>query len=204
MPKCVLCNQNKAKRLCAGIDGMICSFCCGTKREKEISCFSSCAYLKQGKEYQNSRAVNKLVDANFNKQAEDIFNDDSAAKIAFPLEKFFIKRFYRDPSVNDNDIYAALEKIYSYRTGITKEIKSNNQCHDLIFIEFLKVDRKTKRISDDFKNQVLLRILKSIKNVSGGILGNRNYLEMIYSQFNSNGKWSEMFSEFKENEFEDE
>lgn len=198
MSKCVLCNQNKAKRLCAGISGIICSLCCGTKREKEIICFESCEYLKQGKDYQSSRAVSKLVNKNFNEQAEDIFNDDSAAEFVFPLEKFFIERFYNDPSVNDNDIYAALEKLYSYLTGMIKELKPVNQCQELIFIEFEKMDKKTKRIGIDFKNQAILRILKSIKNVSGGILGNRNYLEMIYSQFNFSGKWGGMFNEFKE------
>ncbi|EKE20752.1 MAG: hypothetical protein ACD_7C00492G0004 [uncultured bacterium] len=49
------------------------------------------------------------------------------------------------------------------------------------------------------KTKSILRILKSIKTSSGGILGNRNYLEMIYSQTNKDGKWNWMFSSFGEN-----
>jgi len=201
MTKCALCNQNKAKRFCAGISGTICSFCCGTKREKEIICFHSCEYLKQGKKYQNSRIVSKLVNENFNEKAEDIYQDDSnnelISKFTFPLETFFIEQFYNDSSISDNDIYTALEKLYLYRLGTIKELEPSNQCQKLIFAKFENLNEKTKLISGDLKNKAILRILKSIKNVSGGVFGNRNYMEVVYSNFNSDGKWSDMFDELK-------
>ena len=34
---------------------MICAVCCGTKREVEIDCPGSCAYLKSGREYESER-----------------------------------------------------------------------------------------------------------------------------------------------------
>ncbi len=192
MAKCILCNQNKAKRFCAGISGTICSFCCGTKREKEIICFSSCEYLKHGREYQNSRVVSKIVNENFNEEAEDIYQNDNnkelIEKFSHPLEIFFIEQFYDDKSIGDSNIYEALEKLYSYRAEIAKELNPSNKCQRLIFEKYGTINEKTKMIDDDLKNKAILRILKSIKNVSGGIFGNRNYLEVLRSMFFSGGK----------------
>jgi len=72
-------------------------------------------------------------------------------------------------------------------------LEVDNQYEELIFREFDKLDKATANIPPDLKAQSILRILKSIKTSSGGILGNRNYLEMIYSQFHKDGRWSHLF-----------
>lgn len=192
MAKCILCNQKKAKRFCAGISGMICSFCCGIKREREITCFRSCEYLRQGKEYQNGRVASKLVNENFNEEAEDIYRDNNCKelveKFSHPLEMFFIEQFYNDKPIGGGEIYEALEKLYSYRAEKANELNPSNKCQKLIFEKYGEINEKTKMIKDDLKSKAILRILKSIKNVSGGIFGNRNYLEVVFSLFYPNGK----------------
>lgn len=45
MRTCPLCNTRKAKRSCPALGYDICPTCCGTKREVEIACPSSCVYL---------------------------------------------------------------------------------------------------------------------------------------------------------------
>lgn len=49
--KCPLCNTRKAKRLCPAKSAQICNVCCATKREIEIDCPMSCAYLREGYSY---------------------------------------------------------------------------------------------------------------------------------------------------------
>jgi hypothetical protein len=93
MDKCTVCGK-KSKRFCPGLKDAICSYCCGTKRQKEIICLVECEYLKQGKEYQTARQISQEVSSNFNTEAEDIFQySDEAIKFVAPLEKFFVKNF---------------------------------------------------------------------------------------------------------------
>jgi hypothetical protein len=42
---CPLCRQRKARRTCPALGQSICSVCCGTKRQIEITCTSDCRYL---------------------------------------------------------------------------------------------------------------------------------------------------------------
>jgi hypothetical protein len=194
MAKCIIC-EKKSKRLCSAIGGSICSFCCGTKRQKEINCFTECEFLKQGQEYQDAKEISREVNAHFNIEEDDILQHD-ADVIVFvsSLENFFIEKFYNDKRFDDSDIYRALSKLYSYQTERADFPKNENECGKLIFEKFKKLDKKYSDFDASTKKISVLRILKSIKLSSGGFLGNRNYLEMIYSQFNPDGKWSQLFS----------
>lgn len=196
--KCYICNQGKAGRFCAAVSEDICSFCCGSKRQKEIECFSACEYLKQGQEYQLSRQISHEINSSFQTEAEDIFqNEDDAIRFVGPIEKLFVKKFYNDKNTNDDNIYDALIRIYAYQTGRIETLSAENECEETIFKIFKKIDKEFPDIPGNIKTGSILRILKSIKNSSGGALGNRNYLEMIYSQFNKDGRWSHMFKMIK-------
>lgn len=46
---CPLCGGGKAKRLCPALDQVICATCCGTKRQVEIRCPSSCGWLQSAR-----------------------------------------------------------------------------------------------------------------------------------------------------------
>lgn len=159
----------------------------------EIACPERCGYLEKGEEYQIRREINKKVNSSFHSEEDDVFQIDEVIDFAAPLEMFFVEKFYDDKNVNDNDIYEALSKLYLLQTGKSDFKKTKNkECEELIFEKFSKLDKKFPKLSKDLKERSILRILKSIKEISGGIFGNRNYLELIYSQFNENGKWRDM------------
>jgi hypothetical protein len=52
MAKCPLCSERSGKRYCPAKSVQICAICCGTKREIEIDCPSSCGYLKASRDYE--------------------------------------------------------------------------------------------------------------------------------------------------------
>src|SRR5690349_25026019 len=52
MAICPLCSERAGKRYCPAKGNQICAVCCGTKREIEIDCPSSCPYLKASRSYQ--------------------------------------------------------------------------------------------------------------------------------------------------------
>ena len=55
MARCPLCSERSAKRFCPAKQTSICTVCCGTKREVEIDCPSSCVHLQTGRSYESER-----------------------------------------------------------------------------------------------------------------------------------------------------
>ena len=197
MAKCSSCGERKGNRFCPGLNANICSLCCGTKREKEIHCLESCQYLKSGKDYQLGRKIDKRISSDLHAETTDVFGTDEAAAFVMPLERFFIVQFYHDKEVSDLRIIESLRKIYAFQKGIIPALKGENRTEELILLKFREVNRKFFNLSDDLKARAILRIIKSIRSSSGGALGNRNYLEMIYSQHTGKGKWADLFQKLE-------
>ncbi len=57
MATCPLCSERSGKRYCPAKETLICAVCCGTKREIEIDCPSSCSYLIAGSTYEAEKRV---------------------------------------------------------------------------------------------------------------------------------------------------
>jgi hypothetical protein len=57
MATCPLCSDRPGKRYCPAIAEQICAVCCGTKREIEIDCPSSCSYLKASRSYESEKPI---------------------------------------------------------------------------------------------------------------------------------------------------
>src|SRR5437870_12186514 len=57
MATCPLCSSRSGKRYCPAIAEQICAVCCGTKREIEIDCPSSCPYLKASRSYESEKPI---------------------------------------------------------------------------------------------------------------------------------------------------
>jgi len=55
MARCPLCSERPAKRFCPAKETRICPVCCGSKREVEIDCPSSCHHLIAGRVYESDR-----------------------------------------------------------------------------------------------------------------------------------------------------
>jgi hypothetical protein len=110
------------------------------------------------------------------------------------IERFFVDRFYADREVNDTHILQSMSRLYAFLSGTLPALEPQNGTEKLIFNEFAEVDRKTRHLPGVLKARVVLRIIKSIRSSSGGVLGNRNYLEMIYSQNTGKGKWVDLFT----------
>jgi hypothetical protein len=193
MAKCASCGERKGNRFCPGLNVSICSLCCGTKREKEILCVEVCEYLRKGKDYQLNREIDKKISSDLQAETSDVFEIDEVAALVTPLERFFVNQFYPDKEARDNHIYEALTKIYAFQKGILPALEGENQTEELIFEKFNEVNRRASSLSDDLKARAILRIIKSIRSSSSGVLGNRNYLEMIYSQHTGKGKWADLF-----------
>src|SRR3989475_5358683 len=57
MAICPLCSDRHGKRYCPAVAEPICAVCCGTKREVEIDCPSSCGYWKASRSYESEKPI---------------------------------------------------------------------------------------------------------------------------------------------------
>ncbi|HUL22889.1 MAG TPA: hypothetical protein VLZ10_15640 [Thermodesulfobacteriota bacterium] len=197
MAKCASCGERKGDRLCPRLKASLCSLCCGTKREKEILCVETCESLKRGKDYQLNREIEKRISSDLHAETADIFERDEVAVFPMALEKFFVDRFYGDKEARDDDIYKALTKIYAFQKGILADLEGENKFEKSVFKKFNEVDRQFSSLSAELKAKAILRMIKSVRSSSSSVLGNRNYLEMIYSQHTGKGKWAELFQKLE-------
>ncbi len=181
--KCLSCNEIKGKRKCPALNGLICSICCGTKRLKEINCPSECGYLEMGLANQNSKEISKAINLTFPSESHDIFKNEKVVKeLAMPFENFMAENFYEDESINDTHINEVLSKIYLCMINKENVLKADNEFEQKLIDGYHLIFNKSE-LSEDLKSKLILRLLMSIKQMSGGILGNKNYLRFIYNQF---------------------
>ena len=52
---CAVCKTRREKRHCPGVEGEICTVCCGTEREETIDCPLDCEYLQLAHKRENLR-----------------------------------------------------------------------------------------------------------------------------------------------------
>jgi hypothetical protein len=197
MAKCATCSERQGDRFCPELKASICSLCCGTKREKEILCDGACEYLKKGKAYQLGREIEKKVTSDLQAETSDVFEMDEVAAFVMALEVFLVDQFYKDEEVSDNHIYEALTKIYASQKGILRGLEGENKSEESIFKMFSEVTKRFSNLSEELRARAILRIIKSVRSSSSVILGNRNYLEMIYSQHTGKGKWAALFQKLE-------
>ena len=110
-----------------------------------------------------------------------------------PIELCFVREFYDDSKVSDKDIYEALEKVYWHRTGRADSLTPTNRCETVVFAMVAAADAEHPLLSAEVKAKAILRVMRSIKSCTGEPFGPRNYLELIYSMFYKDGRWSEEF-----------
>jgi hypothetical protein len=107
----------------------ICTICCGSKREVEIDCPSSCSYLRSGREYESARRLQDKTPPAFSSHwEEDFLKKHGPVFAAMYRIIVMVRREY--PELIDGDARAALEALRkTYETeekGIFYDFKPNS------------------------------------------------------------------------------
>jgi hypothetical protein len=103
MARCPLCSDRPGKRYCPAKADHICAVCCGTKREVEIDCPSSCPHLIAGRSYE---AEKRIPDPELVQKVEKYSNDFvySYAPILDAISRCVVEERLRSPWLVDNDV----------------------------------------------------------------------------------------------------
>lgn len=95
--------------------------------------------------------------------------------------------------IKDNNVYNCLMKIHYTLSG-QGGLYQFSEIEQRIFDEFKKITEKEKT-PDDLQKTIVLRLMKSVQMLTGGIGGNRNYFETLRGQFTGTGHMAHMFDE---------
>ncbi|AGY77721.1 hypothetical protein [Clostridium autoethanogenum] len=186
MAKCILCNKKiKFARKCPALNETICSTCCGNKKGSEIQCTNSCNYFVEGQIKENKKQIIQLVKESFNSEFEDIYQDEKILRLVAPFEKFIFKNYYNHRDVTDEFISDCYTKMYYSLEG-KGNVYSFNEIEKDIFDEFNKIVKKTK-MPIEAQKLILIRMMKSVDSMTGGMFENRMYLELLRNNFTGTG-----------------
>ena len=177
MAKCMHCNKKmKFTRECTALNEVICSTCCGSKKGLEIKCKEDCKYFIANVIKENKKHVMKLVKESFNDEYEDMYQDEKILQLVGPFEQFMFNKYYSDRNSTDEFIFNCYMKMF-YCLNEKGSIYTFSEVETEIFNEFSRIAKKTKTPIES-QRLILIRMMKSVDSMTGGMFGNRMYLEL--------------------------
>ncbi|MHB9028847.1 MAG: hypothetical protein ACYC9O_08770 [Candidatus Latescibacterota bacterium] len=177
--KCAHCGKNAAKRHCPPLDRTICPVCCGGNRLKTIDCDDECRYL-DNEQYQEKvfaeKELNELLHTVPSGQFDDIFRDDDAAGIAYTFETLiadcYVKKLFH---LNDVKVKNTLARLYFVtQRGKIEELDDFGKLLRHAYNQKLR-----EGYDAEFIGKVMLRMIISIKRMTGGAMGPCSYLNYV-------------------------
>jgi len=171
--------------VCPALNGLICSQCCGEHSAVDIACTADCSYLKNvliGRQNQEiSLEVERGIrDVNPDVLGYDIYEKtEEHARMAFTIESSFRNNYLAGQPVNDAGVMELLKLIHR-RYYCRKEVYTQDERlgHSLDTFEALKKSFD-EILPEAEQEKVIMRLLLSIKNISGGRFGDYGYLNYL-------------------------
>jgi hypothetical protein len=114
---CAICETRKPKRLCPGVNGEICTICCGTEREQTVDCPLECEYLREAHRHENPPELDPATLPNQDIRVTEAFLEENEPIFVLLACAVLEAAIETAASITDFDIRDALESlIRTYRT----------------------------------------------------------------------------------------
>ena len=203
MVKCWFCKGKKAKRYCAPIENLLCPICCGENRLKKIDCIEDCRYL-EGVAFQKKRddekTFSKLMESVPHSQYDDIFHEPGVALMAGEIETF-VRDIYMAGNIRITDkiVYESYKLIY--KVHFDDQSPEEHQIDDLTQ-ELLKLYANNIKMWEfnmerNKIGQVFLRLMISVKKMSGDRFGEFGYLNYLKNNLGNINPTKQVIAEDK-------
>lgn len=185
MAKCWLCSTKKGKRYCSPLDKVICPICCATSRLKKIDCNGDCRYLS-GVALQSKRAEDREFSELMNRvphgEHDDIFKEPAVAFMAYDIESL-VRDIYisEDIRTTDKTVREAYKNLYAiqFKGEPIEESQLDQLTKELLELYSRNIDIWQSNMKEEMIGQVFLRLMISVKNMSGGRMGEFGYLNYL-------------------------
>ena len=113
---CVICGIRKPRRHCPGVQGNICSLCCGTEREQSIDCPLDCEYLRDAHAHEKTPEFDPTTLPNQDIPITEEFLKTNEVLLAFMAMMLF-EAARQNTAYTDWDVREAMEALVkTYRT----------------------------------------------------------------------------------------
>lgn len=185
MAECWYCKKNKGKRYCPPLENILCPVCCAKNRLKNIDCPEDCGYLEGAAFHavkEEEKTFNNLMNSVPHGQYDDIFQNEEIAFVAFELESF-IREMYINGKIKMTDrmVFECYKNLYTILienktlekdqlTGLMKELMELYNERISYWISF---------IGEETAGQLFIRLMRSVKQMSGGKMGEFGYLNYL-------------------------
>jgi len=185
MAKCWFCQKRKGKRYCSPIENILCPICCSKSRLINIDCNEDCRYL-EGVAYHKGREeekeFSKLMESVSHSQHDDIFQDMEVALMAGEIETFIRDIYIKENTrITDKLVYESYKKVYQkhFKNELIEEDKLDRLTKGLLQLFDTNIEIWEINMGRIKIGQVFLRLMISIKKMSGGNLGEFGYLNYL-------------------------
>src|SRR5580704_3621580 len=113
---CAICQTRRPRRFCPGVQGDICTLCCGTEREVSVDCPLDCEYLREAHKHEKPQPLTAESFPNPDLRASREILEENEEFLTF-LAHALGKAALSNPAIVDFDIREALEaSIRTHRT----------------------------------------------------------------------------------------
>ena len=185
MAKCWFCKTKKGKRYCAPVDNLLCPICCGKNRLQKIDCIETCRHL-QGVEFQKQRddekEFSKLMNSVPHGQYDDIFQESGVALIAHDIEILICNIYMAEAiRITDKSVYESYKLIYKlyFDNKPPEEHQIDDLTKELVTLYANKIKMWELNMERNKIGQIFLRLMISVKHMSGGKFGEFGYLNYL-------------------------
>ena len=187
---CKLCEKRKGRRPCPGVEGQICSQCCGPQREITIECPASCEYLKEARFHEQPPPVAEDQVPNPDIRLSEKFLRDTEP-LVFTLA-VTLKRAMEVGDAVDFDAREALDaEIRTYRTmqtGLIYDTRAPNPYAAAIQQKLrVAVEQFSKELAEQ-RGMVTVR--------DADVLGVLVFLQRLEMRYNNGRRRGRAFRDF--------
>jgi hypothetical protein len=187
---CKLCEKRRARRHCPGVEGEICSQCCGSQREITIECPASCGYLKEARFHEQPPAVAEDQVPNPDIRLSEKFLRETEP-LVFTLA-VALKRAMETGGAVDFDAREALDaEIRTYRTlqtGLIYDTRAPNPYAAAIQQQLREaVERFSKELAEQ-RGMITMR--------DADVLGVLVFLQRLEMRYNNGRRRGRAFRDF--------
>lgn len=126
---CAICHVRKPKRFCPGVNGEICSLCCGNEREVTVDCPFDCPYLQAARKHERPAPLDPETLPNKDIRVSEEFLEDHSALLLGTVQSLLGAVFDNAGAV-DTDVRDALDAMIrtqrTLQSGLYYEAQPDN------------------------------------------------------------------------------
>jgi hypothetical protein len=113
---CAICENRRPRRFCPGVQGDICSVCCGQEREVSVECPFDCEYLQEARLHERPAEIDPATMPNQDVHVTEEFLSENH-ELLFAVSRLLAGAALETQGAVDSDARDALDSlIRTYRT----------------------------------------------------------------------------------------